>query len=310
MDRILINYIVLECLEYMKHSLDPKFIPSDDPDCDDQIEYINKCGMSQQEFSIIGGENAKIREFPSMVAIGDDTVSDDEIVYWFCGGSLISEKYVLTAAHCTEKTSMYQGNVASAKVVNVGALDLEDEVNYVNTSQNIEIKRTIPHPKYTINSVYHDIALVELKQNAKLSPFVKPICLPTDDDTSHIKVAALGWGSAINDRLRGLLQKVKLPLVNKAECETTYNQIRSELPEGLLPEMLCYGGEEGKDSCKGAGGGPILAPNTEIFCSYTLVGITSARLKDTCAKGVPALYTNVAKYLDWIEQNVWRNEDF
>lgn len=75
------------------------------------------------------------------------------------------------------------------------------------------------------------------------------------------------------------------------------------MPQGLNKNILCYGAVKGVDTCPGASGGPVQVVRRDVFCSYTLVGITSAGVR--CTQGYPGLFTKVAEYLDWIETLVW-----
>lgn len=106
----------------------------------------------------MGGIKSVENEFPHMSAIGWRL--DEGEITWRCGGSLISEKFVLSAAHCVKSA------VGEPNVIRIGDLDLQD-VNDGASPQEFGIKNIIVHPDYNKNLKYHDIALFELDRNAK-----------------------------------------------------------------------------------------------------------------------------------------------
>jgi secreted trypsin-like serine protease len=108
---------------------------------------------------IVGGKNPNSNEFPHMTAIGR---KNQNSVEWFCGGSLISDKFVLTAAHCILK------DVATKKLVlSIGERELSSQVSLAHP-QTFGVKRTIVHPDYKSSLKYNDIALIELDKTATL----------------------------------------------------------------------------------------------------------------------------------------------
>ena len=106
--------------------------------------------------TIVGGVRADLNEFPHMTAIG--WTRDNGVIDWLCGGSLISENFVLTAAHCASV-----GREAP-DVVRIGDRDLTK--NETGTEpQEINIKTVIVHPQYKHTLKYHDLALFELEKS-------------------------------------------------------------------------------------------------------------------------------------------------
>lgn len=126
--------------------------------------FVNQ--YSTLTFHILGGEATNLGDFPHMAAIGYP--SDETGVSWKCGGSLVAENFILTAAHCLTRE---QPNVVRLGQVNL-ATNGPDE-----TGQDIQIAEIIMHPNYVPRWNYHDIALLRLAQNATMSENVYPACL-------------------------------------------------------------------------------------------------------------------------------------
>lgn len=182
----------------------------------------------------------------------------------------------------------------------LGAHNLDNEESAV---EMYEVDQIIAHPEYQNQFVYHDIGLLKLRKNVQFNVNIRPICLPVDTTKKFDQIWAIGWGNYKGASYEGVLQKLQLPLVTTDECSKTYNSKRKRLPQGLKESILCYGAVKDVDTCPGASGGPVQVVNRDVYCSYLLVGITSAGVR--CTEGYPGLFTKVSEYLDWIETRVW-----
>lgn len=120
-------------------------------------------------FHILGGVATNPGDFPHMAALGYPDFDANESIAWNCGGSLVSENFVLTAAHCLTRSQ--------PTVVRLGQVNLTPDT--VEGAEEIPIAETIMHPDYRSNRVYHDIALVRLARNATMNDLVYPACLRT-----------------------------------------------------------------------------------------------------------------------------------
>ena len=215
---------------------------------------------------IINGVDTKKDEFPWVVSIGTTFGSSNNLFQrHFCGGSLITEKWVLTAAHCVLDSN---GNLASPSSINVtvGDRDLRNlaELEVLNLTQ------VIPHPNYTgrVTDGY-DIALLELSRPASV-PTVTLTSSLSELDDGGVPSTTIGWGITEEDELSPILQKVNVPIVPNAVC----NQPQSYNGR-IKDDMICAGFPEGgKDACQGDSGGPLYHtdPTTGV---KTQVGIVS-----------------------------------
>lgn len=136
---------------------------------------------------IVGGDVAKPGEFPSMAALGysDDFSSDTK---WRCGGTLISDRYVLTAGHCVK------GNSGRPNVVRLGESNLATRNDGANPV-DYRISEIVTHPSYSIGGHYYDIALIKLSERVEFNMNIRPSCLWQTQSISSTKAIATGWGS-------------------------------------------------------------------------------------------------------------------
>lgn len=247
---------------------------------------------------IIGGTKAKAKEFPHSAAIGYDSTDGTSRVY-HCGGSLISDEFVLSAGHC--KNSRSNG---LAKYVRLG------DLNLISTSddakpQEYNIKEFIDHPEYRPPSTYNDILLIKLEEKVKFNHYVRPICLYTEFQPPTKSAIASGWGKTEDADGSDDLLKVTLEFFSQNECFKYFPANRRKYSEGIIEKsQICAGSRsELKDTCQGDSGGPLQI-FSDVPCSYSLVGITSFGKFCGIVK-VPAVYTRVYHYVEWIEKNVW-----
>ncbi|KAB0801690.1 hypothetical protein PPYR_03881 [Photinus pyralis] len=251
--------------------------------------------------NIVGGTEALTREFPHMALIGFDNKGKPS---WECGGSLISDEFVLTAAHC-----MYQSSLGEPKYVRLGDVKLFSNSGDENV-QDFTISQLIRHPDFKPPSNYHDIGLVKLNRKVNLNSYARPACLHTNFEIPVKKAVAAGWGKVgFTDGGSDDLLKVTLEFFTHAECNRTYRaNIGMRLRKGIDDSsQVCTGHHElSRDTCQGDSGGPLLIINSDpnVRCMYSIVGITSFG-RGCGAIGIPGVYTRVSNYVGWIEQNVW-----
>ncbi|XP_039314132.1 venom protease isoform X2 [Solenopsis invicta] len=210
------------------------------------MPYLRNSLLAQiSRHIVIGGTPAQPTEFPHMAAVG---FGDRNNIQWFCGGSLISAKIVLTAAHC-----IWTSEFGNANWVRLGDLNLV-QTNDSAMPQTIAIAERIRHPDYKRPLLYHDIAILRLKEKANYTVYVKPACLPViwPDMGQNDQAVATGWGQVGEDeKSSDQLLKVTVKFVSHASCNESYCDGSSsvELPLGINNDWQICAGEEKKDTC-------------------------------------------------------------
>uniref|UniRef100_G1PSR3 Plasma kallikrein n=1 Tax=Myotis lucifugus TaxID=59463 RepID=G1PSR3_MYOLU len=231
---------------------------------------------------IVGGTNSSWGEWPWQVSLHVKLAAQSHV----CGGSIIGDRWVLTAAHCFDGL-----NFVDIWRIYGGILDLTEITKETPFSQ---IKEIIVHHNYSISENTNDIALIKLAAPLNYTEFQKPICLPAKHDTNTIYTNCwiTGWGyTKERGEVQNILQKANIPLVTNEECQKRYRDYE------ITKKMICAGYKEGgKDACKGDSGGPLVCKHHGM---WHLVGITS--WGEGCGrKEQPGVYTKVAEYVDWI----------
>ncbi|XP_065331420.1 proclotting enzyme-like [Cloeon dipterum] len=254
----------------------------------------NDCGISETaKFRVVGGSESLPGRWPWMAAI---FLHGSKRTEFWCGGTLMNERYVLTAAHCTRDTRQRPFS-ARQFTVRLGDVDLgrDDEPSLPQTFQVADVKA---HPKFSRVGFYNDIALLKLDGRAQRSKYVSLICLPPpalrSDTFVGQRPTVVGWGTTYYGGKESTVQRqVDLPVWRNEDCDSSYFQ-------PITSSFICAGySEGGKDACQGDSGGPLMLRSNG---KWTQIGIVSFGNK--CGEpGYPGVYTRVTEYLDWIEQN-------
>ncbi|XP_064538009.1 trypsin beta-like [Drosophila montana] len=234
---------------------------------------------SQSNFRIINGTPISISDAPWQVSI-------QVLGYHICGGSILSSKIIITAAHC---------------VFYVPALLLQVRAGskyWKDGGQLIDVAQVKRHANYGTDPTKNDIALLRLSQRLYFTRNIDRIRLAKQTPESGEKASVSGWGQKKENATVGSrdLHMASLRIIDRKSCQASnYAKLRKIVTEG----MICA--ESGdRDACQGDSGGPLVVDNQ-------LVGIVSWGIG--CArKGHPGVYTDIAYYRKWIFKYVRRQE--
>ncbi|KAM4704531.1 trypsin-like [Rhinophrynus dorsalis] len=223
---------------------------------------------------IVGGYTCTKNSVPYIASLS--------IGYHFCGGSLINNLWVVSAAHCYQSSiqvRLGEHNIAASE----------------GTEQFINSAKVIRHSSYNSRTLDNDIMLIKLSSAATLNSYVQAVALPSSCAASGTSCLISGWGNTLSSGTNypNLLQCLNAPILTASQCSNAY-------PGEITSNMICVGYiEGGKDSCQGDSGGPVV-------CNGQLQGIVSWGYG--CAlRNYPGVYTKVCNYNAWIQNIIASN---
>jgi len=238
---------------------------------------------------IVGGIEAQPYEFPWQTSLRRKSTNSH-----FCGGSIINDRWVITAAHCAD------GETPAILSIVTGD-HTRNQPNDVRASRDVE--RIFMHPQYNSRTLINDVALVKLTAPIPFSLDVQPICAPErNDQYAYRKTSCSGWGTQSSGGAccPQTLRYVTMNITTNAYCNTAYPR------DNITADMICATdntGSRDRDSCQGDSGGPLMVKESDG--SFTLVGIVSWGIG--CASGYPGVYSRVSFAEDWILQTINSN---
>lgn len=232
------------------------------------IWHSNNFTVALDDDKIVGGYECEPHSQPWQASLN--------IGYHFCGGSLVSENWVVSAAHCYKSPSRLEVRLGEHHIgLNEG------------TEQFIGASHVIRNPNYDSWDLDSDIMLIKLSKPATLNSNVQPVALPTRCAPAGTMCRVTGWGNTMNNAVSGdKLQCLEIPILSDSDCSSSY-------PGMITSTMFCAGYlVGGKDSCQGDSGGPVV-------CNGELQGVVSWGYG--CAEeNHPGVYSKVCMFSGWL----------
>jgi len=258
------------------------------------INAGSKCGVSdvnvERSWKIIGGVDAKPLEFPWQVSVKNPSGSSHN-----CGGTIINNQWIMTAAHCPETTTIVLGD---------HNLKTKD-----GNEVQVGVDKWIIHPenKGDFKRGY-DLTLVKLSEKLDFEgehKHLAPICLATAEDDQKFAApgaicTASGWGYTDfrGGHLADILQKLDVPIWDQQECA----DFMLDAGVILTERHICLGGLAEKGTCGGDSGGPLQCRRDDG--SWVQVGANSFGMNVCATTGAPDGFTRISKFSEWIAETI------
>ncbi|XP_061401323.1 serine protease 7-like [Musca vetustissima] len=256
------------------------------------------CGGEFIDNRIYGGNDANAYEFPWMAFL--EYSNTDPFKESVCAGSLITSRYVITAAHCVTGPILLQKGALIG--VRLGVLDYTKNSIFGEDNRSWRIEKKIIHENYRQQKTpVHDVALLRLDSNVRYSQTIRPICLPSVMPAYNLKtdtkLTVAGWGATETKTSSPIKQKVAVSLADQKFCRQQYGKFGLSIE----PTHLCAGGTvQYQDSCRGDSGAPLMHYRNG---AWVLEGIVSFGRR--CGlQDWPGVYVRVALYTDWIKKKL------
>ncbi|XP_003705839.1 trypsin-1 [Megachile rotundata] len=240
---------------------------------------VCNAGLLRFDPRIVNGEDAKLGEIPYQVSLQNKDSS-----FHFCGGSVLNENYVITAAHCVS------GKTPAGIKVIAGTINLTQPKSEHN------VVKIISHEQYNENDSWkNDIALLKVEKPFVKSKQIAFVPLPSKSDVIHANDIAVvsGWGRlSLGGPTTVRLQRVNIYIADPEYCRYIYNKRGYNIYDS---HVCAYDPSTAKGSCNGDSGGPLTV-------NGKLTGLVSWAMG--CARtDYPTVYTRVASHLDWIKSH-------
>ncbi|XP_066979910.1 serine proteinase stubble-like [Macrobrachium rosenbergii] len=245
------------------------------------------CGITNRD-RIVNGQSATANEYPWQSFL-EMKWSDGK--NQLCGGSLITNQWILTAGHCVLRKDG-NGNLWKPEVkVTLGMHTRTTPLangGFQVTAAAVEI-----HPQ---NNFAYDLALIKLPQEVVYKREVRPVCLPNRNllgrNVTGVLMAMIGWGKTETGKLTDELRELSRYGIESAICKTVFGSY-------ITDHHFCTSGIDEKHICLGDSGGPVMTVDRGRF---TLTGVVSFVATQDCKGQYPDGHISVVHFLDWIQE--------
>jgi secreted trypsin-like serine protease len=203
---------------------------------------------------------------------------------FICGGSIINQNTILTAAHCVYN---YESRPDMFKI-RYGTLDRTD------SSKDAAVRSIVRHERYSSSKIDYDVAVIILQNPITPSDNAQPVTMDTTDPTTTDNLLLTGWGRNENSALPGMLQKAdSLKFITQATCQSKWGSVNA-----ITPRMLCVESTS-QSACNGDSGGPLVSMSTK-----KLVGVVSWGASGCRVGSYPNVFGRIVDLKPWIESKM------
>nr|XP_023012927.1 uncharacterized protein LOC111502961 [Leptinotarsa decemlineata] len=231
---------------------------------------------------------------------------------YICGGTLISQRHILTAAHCAVKKSDCTINCSPTPKDPEDILITLGKYGFFVQGRNeqiLEVSTVTIHPQYNTTNFFNDIAILHLKTPAQFTNFVRPCCIWEEDPTLDSVVGrigtAVGWGrDHKNNEQTDLLMQAEMPVVDTLTCIYAHRDVFAHYTNS---NNFCAGFRNGTSVCNGDSGGGLVfrkrstSGGSTVWQIRGIVSNTIAKEGRVCDPNYYVIFTDVAKYVEWIK---------
>ncbi|RVE49130.1 hypothetical protein evm_006251 [Chilo suppressalis] len=250
---------------------------------------------------VVGGSPTYEGEWPWQIALYQTQTVDNKYI---CGGTLVSARHTVTAAHCVTLKGSNRVANKNTLTVYLGKHNLRTSVDGVQIRL---VSHVLKHPEYNASSYQRDIAILTLRERVQFTEWVQPACLWPDNDLSLKNIvgrkgSVVGWGFDDTGVATEELSLVEMPVVDTETCIRSYSEFFVRFTSEYT---YCAGYKNGTSVCNGDSGGGMVFRIGDSWYLRGIVSLSVARQNEyRCDPSHYVVFTDVARFLPWIQQNI------